>query len=175
MNRASVAALALALPIAFVACLGRSQMTQERLRDSVVGYNDELRFGRMDLAVQRVAPPLRAAFVGGHYRWGREITIADAELVNVEAVGEDYDRAVSFVTFRWYATGSTIVRETLVRQEWVKDHSTYALVAEAVIDGDPILLAIPDGFRPEASALTGSNDGGVDGAIDPDAGVAPSP
>ena len=51
----------------------------------MVGYNDELRFGRNDLAVQRVAGAYRGAFIGGHYRWGREIQIADVEIVNVEA------------------------------------------------------------------------------------------
>jgi len=171
MKRAFVLVLPM-LTIAAIACLGRTQMAQERLRDAVVGYNDELRFGRMDLAVQRVAPALRGQFVGSHYRWGRDIAIADTEIVNVEAVGEDFDHAVSFVSFRWYPTGTTIIRETLVREEWRKDRTVFVLVGESAVDGDPALLEIPQGFRPETSGLMPENDAdaGPDAAI-PDAGT----
>lgn len=174
MNRAL--ALALALPIVVAACLGRSQMTAERLRDAVVGYNDELRFGRSDLAVQRVDGPLRAQFVGSHYRWGRTLSIADSEIVNVEAIGESFHHAISFVNVTWHPIGTTILHETMVRQEWRKEGQTFVIIAESVIDGDPMLLAIPEGFRIETSALGESEDidAGVD-AGESDAGVPAAP
>lgn len=148
-------------------CKSRAQTASERLRDSVVGYNDELRFGRQDLALQRVAPAHRGAFIGGHYRWGRGVEVADVEIVNVEATGEEAHHAVSFVTIRWIATGTMIVRETLLRQEWSKHGGYYVLDDEMVIDGDESLLAVPEGFRAQTSGLVAASpDGGVpDGAV----------
>lgn len=154
-------------------CKSRTQTASERLRDAVVGYNDELRFGRQDLAVQRVAPEYRSEFIGGHYRWGRGIEIADVEVVNVEVMGQDVDRAVSFVNLRWIATGTMLVRETLVRQEWKKRASWYQLTGEHVIDGDASLLEVPEGFRAETSGLQIDSDAGT-GAPSADAGV-PAP
>lgn len=149
------------------ACHSRAQTASERLRDAVVGYNDELRFGRQDLAVQRVAGGYRSAFIGGHYRWGRDIQIADVEIVNVEAAGDEGQRATSFVQFRWFLQSNMLVRDTLIRQEWEKHSGQYVLQTERVIDGDPALLEIPEGFRPEASGLEVEADAGV-----PDAGTA---
>ncbi len=150
---ASTLLLALVALVSTGACEGRARSASERLRDAVIGYNDELRFGRQDLAMQRVDGTQRSAFVGGHYRWGRGIEIADYEVVNVEVMGEEVTHAVSFVTVRWIATGTMIVRETLLRQEWRKRGQSYLLIAETVIDGDASLIAIPEGFVAQTSGL----------------------
>lgn len=161
---------------ALCGCSGRSRTASERLRDAVVGYNDELRFGRQDLAVQRVAAGHRGEFIGSHYRWGRGIEIADLEIVNVEVMGEDADRAVSFVTFRWIATGTMLVRETLVRQEWTKQGTWYVLTSERVLDGEASLLEVPEGFRAEASGLLADDRQDPEAAADAeDAGVPDAP
>ena len=49
--------------VGLAGCNGRAASASERLRDAVVGYNDELRFGRNDLAVQRVSGGYRTAFI----------------------------------------------------------------------------------------------------------------
>lgn len=166
---------ALLLPLALVAslsamagfgsaCRNRAQTASENLRDAVVGYNDALRFGRTDLALERVAPTLRTQFVGSHYRWGRALEITDYEVVNVEAAGAELEHAASYVTYGWVERGSVYVRETLVRQEWRKEGSQYVLIDERVVDGDAALLAIPEGFRVEDSAFAGADavaDAGV--------------
>src|SRR5699024_11995166 len=57
---------------------------EKQLRDAVMGYNDECRWGQIDLAGQRVEPSFREEFMLAHDKWGDEIQIADSEIVMVK-------------------------------------------------------------------------------------------
>src|SRR6478672_3886228 len=83
-------------------CILQNLGTEERLRDAVVGYNDECRWGRIDLAAQRVMPAYRDRFRLSHHNWGRDYQIADSEIVHVETSGEEQEDAISTVIVRWY-------------------------------------------------------------------------
>lgn len=124
-------------------CLLQNMSADERLRDSVLGLNDEVRWTRLDLASMRVAPAYRAAFAETHRGWGRAIQIADMELMRV-ALGEGNRTATSIVTFRWYSTSTMTLRESTVKQEWARSGNGYALTSEEVVDGDPLLLPMPE-------------------------------
>jgi hypothetical protein len=132
-------------------CILQNLSTSERLRDAVVGFNDECRWARNDLAVQRVVPEFRGDFRMGHLAWGRTIQIADQEIVNVDAsADEENDSAVSYVAVRWYDTNGMILADTVLRQQWTKVRGGFLLVREEVVEGDPRLIAIPE--RPEDEA-----------------------
>lgn len=123
-------------------CLLQNMSAQERLRDSVVGFNDEMRWGRQDLAIQRVAPEARAEFSARHHAWGRDIQIADSEIVNV-TVGHEGEDAASYVTIQWYRQNSTLLATTTLRQTWERTMGSYAMTGEEVHEGEESLIENP--------------------------------
>ena len=124
-------------------CLFQNVSAEERLRDAVVGLNDEARWYRLDLAAQRVAAPFQGIFRATHYAWGRSIQIADSEIVHVEVAGEDRDQATSWVAIRWYRPNSLYLVDSTLKQEWRKVPGGYVLTAETVVDGSEDLLVLP--------------------------------
>lgn len=123
-------ALALLLP----ACLLQNLSATETLRDSIVGLNDELRWQRMDLAVSRVAPDFRAHFMESHQAWGRDIQVADTELMRVN-LDEDGERATSLVAVRWYSMRTMTLHQSMVEQSWQRAGRDFILTNESVVSG----------------------------------------
>jgi hypothetical protein len=136
--------LALAL---FSGCVFNNVSAEEKLRDSVVGLNEEIRWNRLDLATARVAPEFRGEFRRTHADWHRGFELADHEIIDVQTAGEDRERATSFVTFRWYDMRTMLLAETTVKQEWRRTINGYWLISEAVTDGNSRLLEIPERLR----------------------------
>ena len=123
------------LSVSAAGCIFQNISPEERLRDAVVGYNDETRWTRLDLAQQRVTPAQRGEFRMRHYRWGRDIQIADLDILDVQVRGEDRDQATSIVHIRWYDQRTMLLADTVVGQEWERVTGGYLLVAEQVRDG----------------------------------------
>lgn len=151
-------------------CMFTGASAQETLRDAVVGINDEIRWNRMDLAVQRVTPGYRGEFRATHHDWHREIEIADSEIVHVE-MGAEREEAASIVTFRWYRYSSMTLEETTIRQHWEKVPGGYLLTEEMVVEGEDALLEIPVALRDpeELEADESTDDESVPEAADDDA------
>ena len=124
-------------------CIMQNLSPETRLRDSVIELNDEARWGRMDIATLRVAPSFREQYRLSHLRWGRDIQIADTEILGMKA-NKDDGGAVSRVAVRWYDQRSMILADTVLRQTWQKHKQTFILISEAVESGHPGLLAIPE-------------------------------
>lgn len=141
--------LALAL---FSGCVFNNVSAEEKLRDSVVGLNEEIRWNRLDLATARVAPEFRGEFRRTHADWHRGFELADHEIIDVQTAGEDRERATSFVTFRWYDMRTMLLAETTVKQEWRRTINGYWLISEAVTDGNSRLLEIPERLRADEPA-----------------------
>lgn len=121
-------------------CLMQNIAPSERLRDAVVGLNDEARWSRMDLATMRVAPAFRSAWARSHRDWGRNVQIGDVELLDVridDATGD----AVSLVAVSWYSYDTMTLQRTVLRQEWESAGREYVLANEVVIEGSAALLA----------------------------------
>lgn len=132
---------ALCLPL-LGGCLFHNISPAERLRDAVVGLNDQARWSRMDLAVENVAPVYRAEWRATRHDWGRNIQIGDVEILDVTMV-PDTDEAVSVVAISWYRYDTMTLRRTVLRQQWEHGSGAYFLRAEGVVDGDPDLIAPP--------------------------------
>lgn len=146
--------------VAFVAvlatgCLMQNISASERLRDAVVGLNDEARWSRMDLATQRVAPAYRSDWARAHHDWGRGIQIGDVELLDVRLVDEG-DSATSLVAVSWYRYDTMTLQRTVVRQTWKNAGREFVLMQEEVSEGDPRLLAPP----PEPERAVEGDSGG---------------
>jgi hypothetical protein len=118
-----------------------SPMTpRAKLDEHVHEMNTAARFGRHDLAAERVAPEARASFAARHRAWGTEVRIVDLEYGGVERVSEE--EAVILVAFNWYRPAEGLLRTTTVRQTWRNDKGTgpWFLVAEQRAAGDVGLL-----------------------------------
>jgi len=159
--RLSVASLRVLGPLALLAlaqgCIFNNVSTEETLRDAVVGLNDEVRWDRMDLATQRVAPTFRTAFSLTHHDWHQGMQIADSEIVHVQ-VGEDKEDAKAFIKIRWYDLRTMLVAETTLEQKWKKVGRTFVLIAEEVRAGDPRLIELPEGVTLDAEGADESDD-----------------
>lgn len=154
MRVSSILALVL-----FSGCVFNNVSAEEKLRDSVVGLNEEVRWDRLDLASARVSPEFRGQFRRTHADWHRGFELADHEIIDVQVAGEDRERATSFVTFRWYDMRTMLLAETTVKQEWRRSINGYLLTSEAVTDGSARLLEVPERLRGDVEPEDESADG----------------
>jgi hypothetical protein len=111
-----------------------------KLNEAVQDTNMALRFGRKDVAMDRVAIIARAAFMKNHRLWGSELQIVDVEFGGLEKMTEK--EAVVLVGFSWFRPKEGLLRATVVRQTWKNDDGTgpWHLVAEERASGDLGLL-----------------------------------
>lgn len=124
-------------------CLFQNIAPTERLRDAVVGLNDEARWSRMDLATMRVAAPYRTEWADAHREWGRRIQIGDVELLDVR-IEPDSETAISVVAVSWYNYDTMMLQRTVLRQHWQSTGRDYVLASEEVVEGSPDLLTSSD-------------------------------
>lgn len=135
-------------------CLFNSLSPTEGLSDQVYGLNEESRWDRLDLAVQRVVPLYRPRFVQSRRAWGRDISIADTE-VSALVVAEDLASATSRVEISWYSERTMVLRSTVIRQTWKRTDDGYLLEDETVISGDESLLTTDDDEEEETLSAAG--------------------
>jgi hypothetical protein len=122
--------------------------TRAKLDDAVQETNVAARFGRGDIAVERVAATARPAFLKRHKGWGRDLRIVDVEFGSVEKMGAT--EAVVLVSFEWQGKSDGLLRSTVVRETWKTDGSDtgWWLVDEERASGDIGLLG--DAVAPKA-------------------------
>lgn len=107
---------------------------QEAARD----YNEQARFGRMELAVESVAPAYRDEFGRVHRSWGGLVHIQDSEMAGMK-LKSDHEAEV-VVRFAWSRDDRTDLFETSVRQYWTASLAGWKLSREERVDGAPGLL-----------------------------------
>jgi hypothetical protein len=127
------------LALVFTACMGAMTPAQ-KLDDAVKETNDAARFGRTDLAVERVAPSARMAFVKRHRSWGADVRVVDIEYAGIEKMAPE--EAVILVGFGWFRPTEGTLRTTTVRQTWKNDKGSgpWFLMNEERVSGDLGLL-----------------------------------
>lgn len=130
-------------------CLMQNLSPETRMRDAVIELNEGARWGRMDVASGYVAPQFRPAFQASHMRWGRDIQIADTEILGMSPeTDEEGAGAFSRVAVRWYDQSTMVLANTVIRQTWQKHKQTFLLTAESIESGHPGLLVMPDVAQP---------------------------
>jgi hypothetical protein len=81
-------------------------------------------------------------------RWGRDIQIADTEILGMNPETDDEGQgAFSRVAVRWYDESTMVLADTVIRQTWQKHKQTFVLTNESIESGHPGLLVIPEGQR----------------------------
>jgi hypothetical protein len=125
------------------ACFLANSGADKKIGEAVHNLNDQARWGRINDAALLAMPDYRETFLRQHRQWGTDIQLADTEVVNIQ-LGTDAENASAFVTYSWYAMSDMTLHETTLRQLWKAHRSTFALVSESVVRGDPSLLASAD-------------------------------
>ncbi|HSN84504.1 MAG TPA: hypothetical protein VLS88_18130 [Polyangiales bacterium] len=126
-------------------CLMQNLSPETRMRDAVIELNEGARWGRMDVASGHVAPQFRPQFKLSHIHWGRDIQIADTEILGMSPeTDEEGVGAFSRVAVRWYDESTMVLASTVIRQTWQKHKQTFLLTNESIESGHPGLLMIPE-------------------------------
>jgi hypothetical protein len=108
-----------------------------RAQQAAREFNQDARFGRDELMMERVAPAARDDFAKHHRGWGTSVRVADLELAGMRPHG-DHDLDV-VVRVAWYRPEQLELRVTTLQQSW-RDTSGWQLVDEKRVDGDVGLL-----------------------------------
>ena len=114
------------------------QSKPARAQEAALELNMNARFGRMEIAAERVAPAARDAFFNRRKGWGGTIRVADYDLTGLRMQGKD--DAETFVKIAWYRANQPDLRVTTVKQKWHDFKGDWKLTEEARLDGDLGLL-----------------------------------
>lgn len=128
---------------------------QARAQETALDTNMNARFGRMELAVENVAPNTRDKFMAHRRGWGSSIRVTDYDMVGLKMVGEDDCETV--VRVAWYRSADNDLRGTSLKQKW---HETikgeWKMTDEVRIEGDVGLIGeatpAPPADAPPAAA-----------------------
>jgi hypothetical protein len=132
--------IVLALGLAASACsspLGPAMTAQQAAQE----FNMDARFGRGEVAVDKIDPAIREDFAAHHHAWGSSVRLADMELAGSRPHG---DKGIEIqIRFAWYRPSELELRSTTVRQIWREKVGNWILMSEERVDGDVGLLGEP--------------------------------
>lgn len=112
-----------------------------KAQDVAQELNMNTRFGRMEMAIERVAAKEREEWMKRHKAWGGKIRIADTEMAGVRLPTES--EAEVSVRVAWYRSDEQELRSTLVKQKFKDVDGSWQLVGETRTEGDFGLLGEP--------------------------------
>jgi hypothetical protein len=134
--------LFVAVPFLFMGCVSQTS-GPARAQETSNEFNLNTRFGRMEIAIEKVAPSAREDFTKHHQGWGSRIRIADLEGAGMRMTNEAKTEADVTLRFAWYRQDEDDLRSTTIRQHWREFKGDWKLVAEERVDGDVGLLGEP--------------------------------
>jgi hypothetical protein len=126
---------AVAISLSSLAMLGCPYVptNASRMQESAADFNTNVRFGRNELAVEQVLPESREEYLRHHKPWGKELSLADYELVSAKMVDDNADVCIKY---NWYNVRDNDLHVTTVKQKWRKLHGNWKLASEARTEGD---------------------------------------
>jgi hypothetical protein len=128
-----------AFPLLFCACAAINASPAARAQEAANELNLNTKFGRMEMAAERVAPKAKEQFYEHHKGWGGKVRVADYELAGMKMNGDDTAEVV--VKVAWFVIDEGDLRTTTLRQKWKGDiKGDWKMVEEARVDGDLGLL-----------------------------------
>lgn len=134
-------ALAFALAVSLTGCALAGQSKPARAQETALEMNMNARFGRMEIAVEHVAPQNRESFMTKRRAWGSSIRIADYDMTGLAMKGED--DCETTVRVAWYRAAENDLRTTTIKQKWHEYKGDWKLTDETRLEGEAGLLGEP--------------------------------
>jgi hypothetical protein len=131
----------LAIGVAALAGCIAPMTPMQRMQDAANDLTTASRFGRMDMAMERVSQTSRDEFTRKHAGWGSAIRIADCDLSGLRLL--DKDHAAVTLTVSWQRIDESDLRGTQISQKWQDHQGKWLLESEERIAGDVGLLGEP--------------------------------
>ena len=94
-----------------------------RVEEAIEAYNANLRWGRTEVAVKRVSPAARAAFIEFLNDESVSVQFTGYDVGSIEH-GSDRDRVEVWVSFQLYRPPSLHERTVVEHQIWSYDHES---------------------------------------------------
>jgi hypothetical protein len=135
MYKATSALVSFALALS--GCLGNFTPVQ-RVQDAANDLSTATRFGRMDIAMERVAKAGRDQFNAKHAGWGSSLRIVDCDILGLRL--RDKEHADVTLGVNWQRIDDSEMRSTQIAQHWSDHHGTWLLETEERSSGDVGLL-----------------------------------
>ena len=114
---------------------GPSQKSKSNLQETVLVFNEGVRWGRLQDVLPRIHPDSVEHFLEMHKEFGKEIKISDYELINAHHDGESKKADVT-VQISWYRQSEMVVRTTMLVQHWEEKGQDWIMIAEEYLSGD---------------------------------------
>jgi hypothetical protein len=124
----------LVLGTAYLVACGAAPKKGEDLMESVMTYNEGVRWERLTAAASRVPPAEREDFVDERDELAEDLKITDWEVKRVSDKGSD--AAFVHVKYTWYKSDEGIVHETHARQSWERKGKAWLIVDERRTRGE---------------------------------------
>jgi hypothetical protein len=118
-------------------CIGNLTPIQ-RAQDAANEFTTATRFGRMDMALERVSREDREAFVRRHAAWGTTVRIVDCDILGVRLT--DREHAEVTLAVSWQRVDESEMRVTHLAQHWRDRKGAWLLDSEERAGGDVGLL-----------------------------------
>ena len=138
----------LALAVVLTGCMMPPQGAA-LVQQTAQQFNFDTRFGRMEMAVENIAPKYESEFAKRHRFWAGPIHVTDSEVTGMKMKGQqDCD---VHVRIGWYRIDQGELRTTMVKQHWHLYPRGWLLDAEERTDGDigalgeNVTVVSPDG------------------------------
>src|SRR5262245_56353844 len=138
-----IEALLLAALLPLAAGCGAPVTAAARAQEAANALNLDARFGRMELAVEKVAPQGRDMFLSHRQGWGSKVRVVDSELAGLKVDKDKEDEAEVCVRVAWQRVDEGDLHVTKVKQKWKDFRGDWKLVGEERLDGEVGLLGEP--------------------------------
>lgn len=135
-------AFAVSFPLLALSCALGGQSKPARAQEAALELNLNARFGRMELAAERVAPKARDAFFDKRKGWGTTIRVADYDMTGLRMLKGEED-CETVVRVAWYRASENDLHTTTLKQKWHDFKGDWKLTDETRVDGDIGLIGEP--------------------------------
>ena len=150
-------AVLLSLVLGLAAC-GGPQRGSDTLKESILNYNEGVRWERYEAAATSLPPKQRSEFVDEMDQRAKDLNISQYDIVRVDKPTRKVAKV--HVKVAWYKDSEGTLRETHAVQTWERHGKTWWMMEETRLRGDemPGLLDAPrTEVKAEAKAEAGAD------------------
>ena len=129
---------------ALAACAS-AQHDSETLQESILSYNDGVRWERFETAATQLPPKQRSSFVDEMDLRAKDLKISQYDVIRVDKTGSKAAKVQ--VKLGWYMETEGTLKETHAMQTWERHGKAWWMVEQTRLRGDdmPGLMDRPEG------------------------------